>query len=48
MLSPAYNWVEIDDRYGGDGSYLSSLTDNGNNGDDVETIDLPLLSGCTG
>ncbi len=42
VLSPAYNWVEIDDRYGGDGSYLSSLTDNGNNGDDVETIDLPF------
>lgn len=42
VLSPAYNWIEIDDRYGGDGSYLSSLSDNGNNGDDVETIDLPF------
>ncbi len=42
VLSPSYNWIEIDDRYGGDGSYLSSLSDNGNNGDDVETIDLPF------
>ena len=42
LLAPNYNWVEIDGRYGGDGDYLSSLSDGGNNGDDVETIDLPF------
>ena len=42
LLAPNYNWVEIDGRYGGDGNYLSSLSDGGNNGDDVETIDLPF------
>ena len=42
LLAPAYNWVEIDDRYGGSGSHLSSLTDSGNNQDDVETINLPF------
>ena len=34
--------MEIDDRYGGSGSHLSSLTDSGNNQDDVETINLPF------
>ena len=24
VLSPSYNWIEIDDRYGGDGSYKCS------------------------
>ena len=42
LLSPVYDWVEIDDRYGGSGSHLSSLTDGGDNGDDVETVDLPF------
>ena len=42
LLSPVYDWVEIDARYGGDGTYLSSLDDNGNNDDDVETVDLPF------
>ena len=42
LLAPNYNWIEIDGRYGGDGNYLSSLSDGGNNGDDVETIDLPF------
>jgi hypothetical protein len=42
ILSPTYNWVEIDDREGGAGTYLSSLSDNGNNQDDVETINLPF------
>jgi len=41
-LSPTYNWVEIDSRYGGSGSHLTSLTDGGNNQDDVETINLPF------
>ena len=42
VLSPNYNWVEIDDRYGGEGQYLYSLADLGDNGDDVETISLPF------
>ena len=42
LLAPAYNWIEIDDRYGGPGSHLSSLTDSGNNADDVETVNLPF------
>jgi hypothetical protein len=41
-LAPTYNWVEIDNRYGGIGSHLSSLNDSGNNNDDVETVDLPF------
>ena len=42
ILSPTYNWVEIDAREGGPGSHLSSLSDTGNNQDDVETINLPF------
>ena len=42
LLAPVYDWVEIDARYGGNGTYLSSLDDNGNNDDDVETVDLPF------
>ena len=42
ILAPTYNWIEIDDREGGPGSHLSSLSDSGNNQDDVETIDLPF------
>lgn len=42
VLAPTYNWVEIDDRYGGSGTHLSSLSDNGNNGDDSETVNLPF------
>jgi len=42
VLAPTYNWVEVDDRYGGSGTYLSSLSDGGNNGDDSETVDLPF------
>ena len=41
-LAPTYNWVEIDNRYGGSGSHLSSLNDSGNNNDDVETVNLPF------
>ncbi len=42
ILAPTYNWVEIDDREGGPGLHLSSLSDSGNNQDDVETIDIPF------
>tara|TARA_S200000501_G_scaffold212487_1_gene199638 strand:- start:123 stop:1445 length:1323 start_codon:yes stop_codon:yes gene_type:complete len=42
ILAPTYNWIEIDAREGGPGSHLSSLSDSGNNQDDVETIDLPF------
>ena len=42
LLAPVYDWVEIDARYGGSGTYLSSLDDNGDNDDDVETVDLPF------
>ena len=42
LLAPVYDWVEIDARYGGNGTYLSSLDDNGDNDDDVETVDLPF------
>ena len=42
VLAPTYNWVEIDAREGGPGTHLNSLTDNGNNQDDVETISLPF------
>jgi len=42
VLAPTYNWVEIDDREGGQGTHLNALTDNGNNQDDVETVNLPF------
>ena len=42
VLAPSYNWVEIDDREGGPGTHLNTLTDNGNNQDDVETVNLPF------
>ena len=42
VLAPTYNWVEIDARDGGPGTHLSSLTDSGNNQDDVETVNLPF------
>jgi len=42
LLAPTYDWVEIDDREGGPGNHLSSLSDNGNNQDDVETVDIPF------
>ena len=42
VLAPTYNWVEIDAREGGPGTHLNSLTDGGNNQDDVETINLPF------
>ena len=42
VLAPTYDWVEIDAREGGPGTHLNSLTDNGNNQDDVETISLPF------
>lgn len=42
VLAPTYNWIEIDAREGGPGTHLNSLTDGGNNQDDVETINLPF------
>ena len=48
-FAPVYDWIEIDPDYGGNGDVidlngngLSDLTDNGDNLDDVETIDLPF------
>ena len=39
--APFYNWIEIDDRFGGVGSQLP-IIDSGNNGDDVHTVELPF------
>jgi hypothetical protein len=39
--APYYNWIEIDDRYGGTGTRLN-IYDSGNNQDDAMTIDLPF------
>jgi hypothetical protein len=39
--APYFNWVEIDDRYGGLGTQLL-LNDNGDDQDDVTTINLPF------
>jgi len=39
--APFYNWIEIDDRYGGIGSQIA-IIDNGNNGDDVLQLTLPF------
>jgi len=39
--APYFNWVEIDDRYGGSGTQLL-LTDNGDDQDDVTTVNLPF------
>jgi len=41
-LAPDYNWIEIDPNYGGDGEELNDISDNGDNSDDVTTIDLPF------
>ena len=40
-LAPSYSWVEIVPSQGGEG-YQLDLNDNGNNQDDVTTIDLPF------
>lgn len=40
--APFYNWIEIDDRYGGNGSQIAVI-DNGNNGDDVTHVTLPFM-----
>ena len=42
LSAPSYNWIEIDDRYDGSGTYLSSLDDNGDNDDDVQVVNLPF------
>ncbi len=41
-VAPYYNWIEIDDRYSGDGDYLNNLQDGGNNGDNSVTVTLPF------
>ncbi|MBT5783278.1 MAG: hypothetical protein HOI03_08935, partial [Candidatus Marinimicrobia bacterium] len=41
-LAPVYNWIEIDDREGGPGTHLSALSDAGDNGDDVQVVNLPF------
>ena len=41
-LAPDYDWIEIDPNYGGDGEELNEISDNGDNSDDVTTIDLPF------
>ncbi len=41
-VAPYYNWIEIDANYGGDGTYLSSLQDGGNNQDNSVTVSLPF------
>ena len=41
-LAPTYDWIEIDPNYGGPGEELNNLNDNGDNGDDVVTVDLPF------
>ena len=42
LIAPTYDWVEIDSRLGGPGTHLNSLTDNGDNQDDVEHVNLPF------
>jgi hypothetical protein len=39
--APFYDWIEIDDRYGGNGTQMP-IVDYGNNGDDVQQINLPF------
>ena len=41
-LAPEYDWIEIDPNYGGDGEELDDISDNGDNSDDVTTVDLPF------
>ena len=31
LIAPSYDWIEIDARYDGNGTYLNSLSDNGDN-----------------
>jgi len=40
-LAPDYDWIEIDPGLGGDGQYVD-VDDDGNNDDDVTTVDLPF------
>ncbi|OUW62617.1 MAG: hypothetical protein CBD58_01635 [bacterium TMED198] len=40
-LAPVYDWVEIDADLGGPG-YQLNIDDDGDNGDDSQTIDLPF------
>ena len=40
-MVPDYNWIEIDPDYGGEGDEIG-INDNGDNLDDVDTINLPF------
>ena len=40
-LAPDYNWIEIDPAYGGDGNDLN-ITDNGDNQDESQVVNLPF------
>ena len=42
LLSPDYEWIEIDPTQGGNGDELEGIYDPGDNNDDVVTIDLPF------
>jgi len=42
LLSPNYEWIEIDSTQGGNGDELEGIYDPGDNNDDVVTIDLPF------
>lgn len=39
--SPQYEWIEIDDRYGGSGTNIG-IYDSGDDQDDVTSVDLPF------
>lgn len=39
--APFYNWIEIDDRFGGSGTHIPIL-DYGDNGDDSQLVTLPF------
>lgn len=39
--APVYDWIEIDSRYGGEGTSIA-LSDGGDNQDDVQVVTLPF------
>jgi hypothetical protein len=40
--APTFDWIEIDSRYGGEGTTVS-LSDGGDNQDDVQVLTLPFM-----
>lgn len=40
--APFYNWIEVDERYGGSGVQMN-ISDNGDNDDDVAQVTLPFV-----